>query len=96
MKTETYKLVYPDKETAIADLKSKDILDDEGNRNSFPTHNVVMDIQVPETRATYDENGEVLTPATFKSGFHVDVMDERLDLDFGSYRKFPAKEYHKF
>ena len=96
METETYKLVYPDKETAIADLKSKDILDEDGNKKSFPTHNVVFDIKVPETKATYDEQGEILSPATFKEGYHVDVMDERLDLDFGSYRKFPKQEYHKF
>ena len=96
IKTETYKLVYPDKETAITDLKSKDILDEYGNRNSFPTHNVVFVGKIVDVKGTYGEQGEVLTPPTFKEGYHVDVMDERLDLDFGEYRKFPTKEYHTF
>ena len=94
--TEIYKLVYPDKETAITDLKSKDILDEDGNRNSFPTHNVVFIGKIVDVKGDYDEDGNEITPTTFKEGYHVDVMDERLNLDFGEYRKFPAKEYHKF
>lgn len=94
--TETYRLIYKDKEEAIADLKSKDILDEDGNRKSFPTHNVVMDIKVPEAKATFDTDGNVLTPATWKAGYHVDVMDERLNLNFGEYRTFPKKAWHSF
>ena len=94
--TEIYKLVYPDKETAIADLKSKDILDEDGNRKSFPTHNVVFIGKIVDVKGTYDEDGNEIAATVFKQGYHVDVMDERLDLDFGSYRVFPEIEYHKF
>ena len=96
MITEVYKLVFPDKETAISVLKDKGCSDKEGNIIKFPTHNVVLNIKVPETKATFDSEGNVLTSVTFKSGYHVDVQDERLDLDFGEYRKFPNKEYHTF
>lgn len=90
-----YKLKYTDKDEAIKDLKTKGILN-KSNSFKMPTHNVVFVGLIPETYGTYDEEGNELTPPTFKAGFHVDVMDERLDLDFGSYRKFPEIEYHAF
>lgn len=90
-----YKLKYSDKSTAIADLKAKGCLDEDGKKMPLPTHNVVFVGKIVETPATYDDEGNQLTAPTFKEGYHVDVMDER-DIDFGANREHPTNEYHKF
>ena len=52
--------------------------------------------KVVKIPATYDTDGNILTPAIFYSGFAIDVMSSDL-LDFGTYEVFPAdKAAHSF
>jgi len=90
-----YKLQYQDKAEAIADLKVKGCLDEDGVRMPLPTHNVVFIGKIVETTATYDDEGNQLTAPKFKEGYHVDVMDEREDLVFNAERTYPENPYHK-
>ena len=68
-----YKLVYTDKETAIADLIAKGVINEEhGYTNGTQA---VVDIGlIALTDATYDEQGNEVTPAVFADGYHYDVM----------------------
>jgi len=68
-----YKLQYTDKETAIADLIAKGVIDDEqGYTNA--TQAVVEIGLIALTDATYDEQGNEVTPAVYADGYHYDVM----------------------
>jgi hypothetical protein len=82
-----YKLIYTDHDSAIADLLAKGVLinttDKEGNEiNTYAptTHAVVYIGKIVDTPAVV-ENMEVITPATFIDGYHVDVMTD-LDIKF--------------
>ena len=67
-----YKLVYTDKETAIADLIAKGVIDEQGYTNATQA---VVDIgKIVQTDATYDEQGNEITPAIYADGYHYDVM----------------------
>jgi len=67
-----YKLVYTDKETAIADLIDKGVIDEQGYTNATQA---VVDIgKIVQTDATYDEQGNEITPAIYADGYHYDVM----------------------
>jgi hypothetical protein len=81
------KLIYTDHDTAIADLLAKGVLinttDLNGNEiNTYAqsTHAVVYIGKIVDTPAVV-ENMEVITPATFIDGYHVDVMTD-LDIKF--------------
>ncbi len=81
-----YKLKYKDENEALTDLMDKGIIqekryeDDEGNivvrRTPYTdiTEAVVYLGQIVDQPATFDEQGEVLTDATYLDGWHVDVM----------------------
>ena len=63
-----YKLKYADKETAVADLKAKDLLLEEGYGTGV--HAII-------------ELGLILLDeTTFADGYHYDIMCEQ-DVDFG-------------
>ena len=67
-----YKLNYTDKETAIADLIDKGVIDEQGYTNATQA---VVDIgKIVQTDATYDEQGNEITPAIYADGYHYDVM----------------------
>jgi hypothetical protein len=52
--------------------------------------------KVVKIPATYDADGNILTPAVYYDGFAIDVMSSDL-LDFGTYEVFPAdKAAHSF
>lgn len=81
------KLIYQDHDTAVTDLLQKGVLinttDLQGNEvvsYSQSTHAVVHIGLIVDTPAVF-ENMEVITPATYLKGWHVDVMTD-LEIDF--------------
>jgi len=88
-----YKLVYTDKETAIADLIAKGVIDEQGYTNATQA---VVDIgKIVQTDATYDEQGNEITPAIYADGYHYDVMSSEL-YDFGANLVEPKNPKHAF
>jgi len=72
--------------------------DDEGKEIVFAknTAAVVYIGKVVKIPATYDADGNILTPAVYYDGYAIDVMSSS-DLDFGSYAVYPAdKAAHSF
>ena len=81
-----YKLKYTDENEALTDLMDKGVIqdrryqDEDGNLVLKPTpytditEAVVYLGQLVDKPATFDEDGEVLTEATYLDGWHVDVM----------------------
>ena len=92
-----YRLKYTDKGAAQADLLSRGVLQEvEGDLvKSDRTHAVVYVGQIVDVPAELNDEGEVITEATFVDGYHVDVMlkDEE---DFGEYEVFPNTPSHNF
>ena len=77
-----YKLKYPNKETAIADLKAKGVYtEDLSFGNGI---HAIVEIGV----VSIDEN-------IFADGYHFDVMSE-IEIDFGTNRIFPNNPKHTF
>ncbi len=63
-----FKLNYPDKQTAIADLIDKKIIDVDFNYLKG-THAVVEIGKIVSIPATFDENGELLTEPIYHDGY---------------------------
>jgi hypothetical protein len=81
------KLIYTDHDSAITDLLAKGVLinttDKDGNEiNTYAqsTHAVVYIGKIVDTPAVV-EDFEVITPATYIDGYHVDVMTD-LEIKF--------------
>ena len=89
-----YKLKYPNKETAIADLIAKGVyIEDLSFGNGI--HAIVEVGKVILTDGTYDEEGNEITAPVFADGYHYDVMTET-EIDFGTNRIFPNNPKHAF
>jgi hypothetical protein len=89
-----YKLQYTNKETAIADLLDKNIIDAENNYING-TEAVVEIGLIALKDATYDEEFLEVTPAVYADGYHYDIMT--LDLiDFGTNEIKVNNPKHKF
>jgi len=72
--------------------------DDEGKEIVFAknTAAVVYIGKVVKIPATYDQDGNIITPAVYYDGYAIDVMSSDL-LSFGTYEVFPAdKAAHSF
>lgn len=91
-----YRLKYEDIESAISDLKSVGVINDQGEKMGLPTHNIVFVGKIPNQYAIYDNEGNEIAPTTYKEGFHVDVMDDREDLTFSGEITDPESPYHSF
>lgn len=88
-----YKLKYTDKETAIADLIAKDVIDI--NENNTTTTQAVVEIGlIVDTPAVIVDN-EIVTPATYIDGYHFDVKVNEA-IDFGTARMTPNTSVHSF
>jgi len=75
-----------------------EVNDDEGKEIVFAknTAAVVYIGKVVKIPATYDADGNMITPAVYYDGYAIDVMSSDL-LDFGTYEVFPAdKAAHSF
>ena len=68
-----YKLRYTDKEEALKDLKSKGVIDKEGNYING-TEAVVECGVIMLVYETLDDKGIELIPAIYADGYHYDVM----------------------
>ncbi len=89
-----YKLKYPNKETAIADLKSKAVYNEDLSFGNG-IHAVVEVGKVILTDGTYDEQGNEITAPIYTDGYHYDIMSET-EIDFGTNRIFPNNPKHAF
>lgn len=76
-----YKLKYQNKESAVIDLKLKQIIDDEDNYINGTQAVVEIGLIILE-QGTYEEEGNVITEPIFADGYHYDVMCEQ-EIDFG-------------
>jgi hypothetical protein len=102
-----YKLKYQDKQEALQDLMAKGVIieklsyneDEELELRQTPytsiTEAVVYIGNIVDVPATFDEEGEVLTDATFLDGYHVDVMLNEA-VDFGENEVVTDKPVHTF
>src|SRR6056297_473676 len=102
-----YKLKYTDENEALTDLMDKGVIqdrkyeDEDGNvvlkRTPYTdiTEAVVYLGKIVDEPATFDEEGEVLTDATFLDGYHVDVMLNEV-VDFGTNEINPISPSHTF
>ncbi len=71
-----YKLKYTDKETAIADLITKNVIDEDGNYING-TQAVVEIGLITLQDGTYDNEVTVITEPIYADGYHYDVMSEQ-------------------
>lgn len=92
-----YKLKYTDKETAIADLFAKGIYQEiDGEMVYADGIDAVVEVGlIIDKEATFDENGNMLTPPTYREGYHYDIMSE-IEIDFGENEIFPNNPKHTF
>jgi hypothetical protein len=79
----TYKLVYTDKETAIADLLQKGAyveIENEDNETVLSytegVHAIVELGLIVLTDGTYDDEGNELTAPIYAEGYHYDVLTD--------------------
>ena len=88
-----YKLKYVNKAAALKDLKSKGVIDKEGNYING-TESVVECGIITLVYPTYDENEIELTPAKFAEGYHYNIMSS--DVIVFDSEIFPKNERYKF
>jgi hypothetical protein len=89
-----YKLKYQDKETAITDLITKNVIDEDGNYQQG-IQAVVEIGQITLKDGTYDNEGNVITEPIYADGYHYDVMSEQ-DIDFGNAKIEVNNPKHMF
>ena len=89
-----YKLKYTDKETAIADLKAKEVYTDDLSFGNG-IHAIVELGLVVLTDGTYDEQGNEITAPVYADGYHYDIMSEN-EIDFGANAITPNNPKHNF
>ena len=92
-----YKLKYPDRETAIADLISKGVYQEIEGELIYGegVHAVVEVGLIINEEATFDEQGNLLTEPTYIDGYHFDIMSEK-EIDFGESEIFTNSPKHTF
>ena len=89
-----YKLKYADKETAIADLIAKGVINE--NYEYLNGTQAVVEIGlITDQEATFDEQGNLLTEQTYIEGYHFDIMSDN-EIDFGDNEIFPNNTKHAF
>jgi hypothetical protein len=89
-----YKLQYTNKETAIAYLLEKQVIDAENNYING-TQAVVEIGLITLEDATHDDEFLEVTPAVYADGYHYDIMT--LDvIDFGTNEIKVNNPKHKF
>lgn len=83
-----YKLVYKDKETAIADLIAKEVYIEVENPDKEiilsygkGIHAIVEIGKIVLKNGEYNEDGEVVKAPVFADGYHYDIMSEQ-EIDF--------------
>jgi hypothetical protein len=87
-----YKLKYQDEAEAIADLTAKGVITKDGWGTD--TVAVVYIGRIVDTPATFTEEGEINTEATFIDGYHVDIMTSAT-IEFDN-EEHPTNSVHTF
>ena len=92
-----YKTNFPTEQEGKDYLLSIGVLVETDNEIVFAkdTAAVVYIGKVVKIPATYDADGNIITPAVYYPGFAIDVMSS-LDLDFGSFMVYPIEAAHSF
>ncbi len=102
-----YKLKFTSEQKAIKHLYEKGIIDAQkvtddndkvtwkAGKKKLRTHAVVWVGKIVDTPAEYDEQGQKIKKATFKKGYHVDIMLKDSE-DFGSYEISVETPVHTF
>jgi hypothetical protein len=92
-----YKLQYTNAETAIADLKAKEVCIETENGLVYinGTQAVVSIGQIVKVDGTYDEDGNLIIEPIYYDGVFYDVMSSDF-IDFGSNEVFPVNCVHSF
>ncbi len=94
-----YKAVFDTKEQGTEYLLNLGVIvEQEGEIVFAPTTAAVVYIgKVVKIPATYDDEGNIITPAVYYPGYAIDVMSSVDGLDFGDYAVYPAdKAAHSF
>jgi hypothetical protein len=60
------------------------------------TDAVVYIGKIVKIPATYDADGNIITPAVFYDGNAIDVMSANPKLDFGAFMVYPVEAAHSF
>jgi len=87
-----YKLKYQDEAEAIEDLTAKSVITEEGWGTD--TAAVVYIGRIVDTPATFTEEGEIDTEATYIDGYHVDIMTSAT-IEFDN-EEHPTNPVHTF
>ena len=92
-----YKANFETKEQGTEYLLNIGVLVEQEGENVFAstTAAVVYIGKVVKIPATYDAEGNIITPAVYYDGYAIDVMSSET-LDFGSYAVFPKDVAHSF
>ena len=97
-----FKLSYPNKEAAVADLKAKNILIEvdgiDGEKHEAYGNGVAAVVEIGLIvleQGTYDEEGNVITEPIYADGYHYDVMADN-EYDFGANLVDPKNPKHAF
>ena len=95
-----YKAVFDTKEQGTEYLLNIGVLvedvEQEGENVFASTTAAVVYIgKVVKIPATYDDEGNIITPAVYYPGYAIDVMSS-LDLDFGEFMVYPIEAAHSF
>ena len=95
-----YKAVFDTKEQGIEYLLNIGVLvedlEQEGENVFAPTTAAVVYIgKVVEIPATYDDEGNIITPPIYYDGYAIDVMSSET-LDFGEFMVYPVEAAHSF
>jgi hypothetical protein len=97
-----FKLTYPNKEAAVADLKAKNILIEvdgiDGQKHEAYGNGVQAVVElglIILEQGTYDEEGNVITEPIYADGYHYDVMSSEI-YDFGANLVEPKNPKHAF
>jgi len=93
-----YKAVFDTKEQGTEYLLNIGVLVEQEGENVFaPTTAAVVYIgKVVKIPATYDADGNIITPAVYYDGFAIDVMNAKPNLDFGEFAVYPIEAAHSF
>jgi hypothetical protein len=93
---QVYKLKYPNKETAIADLIAKGVYNEKLSYGKG-IQAVVEIGTIILTNGTYDEEGNVITEPIFAEGYHYDVMSENeIDFEIADITNLVKNPKHQF
>ena len=93
-----YKTNFPTEQEGKDYLLSIGVLVETDNEIVFAkdTAAVVYIGKVVKIPATYDADGNIITPAVYYDGYAIDVMNAKPNLDFGAFMVYPIEAAHSF